>query len=106
MSDEKLDLSALDPSRDPERWERLIARVSAHATAPRAPSPSIAFDLVRWGRPLMAAAALLAVATWVPAWLRERSAPVQPLTPTGLAEWAQSGAIPSNVDVLEGFDER
>ena len=33
MESERLDLSALDPSQDPQRWESMIARVMERAGA-------------------------------------------------------------------------
>jgi hypothetical protein len=57
---ERLDLSSLDPARDPDRWSRLVAltRLRVEETLDRAvPLPS-ALDLVGgWLRPVLAAAA-------------------------------------------------
>ena len=65
MSDlERMDLSALDPGRDPERWSRLMdatrLRVEA-ALAGRAGTAGALDILGAWYRPILAAAAVLAL---------------------------------------------
>lgn len=59
---DRLDLSPLDPARDPERWARFVAltRLRIETALASGPSP---LDLVAaWFRPILAAAALLAAA--------------------------------------------
>jgi hypothetical protein len=65
MDDRPIDLAALDPTLDSERWERRIAAISALARpelARRAASAaSPALVLVGWFRPALAMAATLAL---------------------------------------------
>lgn len=61
------DLAPLDPSRDTERWERMVSGVTA-AAAPelarraRLPAPGMMMLLADWVRPTVSAAALMAAA--------------------------------------------
>jgi hypothetical protein len=61
------DLAPLDPSRDAERWERMVAGITA-AAAPelarraRMPAPGMMMLLADWVRPTVSAAALMAAA--------------------------------------------
>jgi L-fucose isomerase-like protein len=61
------DLAPLDPTRDAERWERMVAGITA-AAAPelarraRLPVPGMMMLLADWVRPTVSAAALMAAA--------------------------------------------
>lgn len=61
------DLAPLDPTRDTERWERMVAGITA-AAAPelarraRMPAPGMMMLLADWVRPTLSAAAVLAAA--------------------------------------------
>lgn len=61
------DLAPLDPGRDPDRWEAMVAGITA-AAAPelarraRLPAPGMLMMLADWVRPTVAAAALMAAA--------------------------------------------
>ena len=64
MSDsERIDLSPLDPARDPERWARLVAATRLRVESALdglAPAPA-PLDLVAgWFRPILVAAVLVA----------------------------------------------
>jgi len=66
MSDlERMDLSALDPARDPEHWSRLTEttrlRIEASLESRRG-TPKVLDILAAWHRPILAAAAVLALA--------------------------------------------
>jgi hypothetical protein len=58
-----IDLSSLDPTRDPEHFNEIVASITAEAAdelARRAhPTPIIA--VARWTRPMLAAAAVMAI---------------------------------------------
>jgi len=65
MDDERIDLSALDPGAAPDRVERgvqaVLARVAPSLAARRARGP-VVWDVLRaWRRPVLAAAALVAL---------------------------------------------
>jgi hypothetical protein len=61
------DLAPLDPTRDTERWTRMVAGIQA-AAAPelarraRMPAPGMLMLLADWVRPTVSAAALMAAA--------------------------------------------
>ena len=61
------DTAPLDPSRDTERWERMVAGITA-AAAPelarraRLPAPGMMMLLADWVRPTLSAAAVMAAA--------------------------------------------
>jgi hypothetical protein len=107
MTDPKLDLTALDPSRDQVRWDRLVRSVAARgaeAAARRRPG-WLALELSAWVRPALACAAGVALLVWVPTWLRAPPAPV-PATSAAtadraalLAAWAASDD-PSSASTL------
>ena len=129
----RLDLSALDPRRDEERFERSVrsiaARLAPTLAARRARKPDLWTLLAAWQRPVLAAAAVLAVAL-VAALMRlgplaapgssnavsahsrvaspKPAATRQPSTlleaagvPAAVAEWAETGTAPSGSSVLE-----
>jgi hypothetical protein len=121
MTDRKIDLSPLDPSRDPLRWERMVRSVAARGAeaAARGRPATLALQLVAWARPAMAAAAALALAVWVPAWLRAgptaTTTPPSTTTPAGtaadtaarLAAWAATdeSATASSLLLTLGDDD-
>jgi hypothetical protein len=63
MNDERIDLSALDPARDSERWERRIREVVAGAMLAR--RWTVSGQLSSWARPALALAAAAALFSWV-----------------------------------------
>jgi hypothetical protein len=66
MSDpDRIDLSALDPARDSEQWSRLTEATRLRIEAileGRAGAPGLLDILAAWSRPVLAAAAVLALA--------------------------------------------
>ncbi|HEX6370368.1 MAG TPA: hypothetical protein VF006_15715 [Longimicrobium sp.] len=94
------DLAPLDPSRDPDRWEAMVAGITA-AAAPelarraRLPAPGMMMLLADWVRPTVSAAALMAAAAG--AFLLAR--PDTPAQPGSLAaELGYSTSVSSWVD--------
>ncbi|HEV2851973.1 MAG TPA: hypothetical protein VHC97_04140 [Thermoanaerobaculia bacterium] len=68
MDERPIDLSPLDPTLDPERWERRIATIAALASPEMArrsmaahPAESPSLVLLGWFRPALSAAAVLAL---------------------------------------------
>jgi hypothetical protein len=57
MPDSKIDCSSLDPSLNAERWDRLIESVSDRAVIRHKRRLTISYQMLRWSRPLLAAAA-------------------------------------------------
>jgi hypothetical protein len=63
MDTERLNLSALDPAADQERWERVIMTITRNAMpelARRAAARSPLLLLAGWARPMLTAAAIMA----------------------------------------------
>jgi hypothetical protein len=59
--EERIDFSAIDPSRDEERWERMIAAVGRRGRA-AASAGGVLGQVAAWWRPALAAAAALVLA--------------------------------------------
>jgi hypothetical protein len=94
------DTAPLDPTRDPVRWEAMVAGITA-AAAPelarraRLPTPGMMMLLADWVRPTLSAAAVMAAAAG--AFLVTRPYPAA--QPTGLAtQLGYSTAVASWVD--------
>lgn len=110
MTDDRIDFSILDPKRDPERFEQMVQHVLQGARAATGPAPSLV-EFLRWGRLGLAAAALVAVAVWLPRLTvgqmqnsqggRNQGDNVVALVST----WARSGEVPTNVDVIQTLGE-
>jgi len=94
MENERIDFSRLDPARDAAGWESRMSVLARRAQAIRDNQHRLGTRLWTWGRPMLAAAAVLAVVTWTLAW---RRAPVQiPSADTALAVagWAVKDELP------------
>jgi hypothetical protein len=105
MTDNPLDLSSLDPTRDPAFDDR----VSAIMRAARIGAPPAVVDyLSRWTRPALAAAAVIAVLGGIRL-VRQGSAPGGGTTaeilgvPPGLVAIAQSSHSPGVLDLAEAL---
>jgi hypothetical protein len=101
MDDQRLDLSALDPGQDPERFERMVQAVLARAGRPV--GESVASALVARGRIVVAVAAAAAVLVWVPllATGSRGGSAVRATDPVAVVTaWAEQGAIPEGADVF------
>lgn len=109
------DLAPLDPTRDAERWERMVAGITA-AAAPelarraRLPAPGMMMLLADWVRPTLSGAALMAAAAG--AFLVARPATAAEATSlaselgysSSVAAWADAESAPSVEEMvsLEG----
>ena len=107
------DLAPLDPSRDGERWERMVAGITA-AAAPelarraRTSAPGPILLLSGWMRPTAAAATVVAAAS---ALFLATTPPATTGTggetlgealghPAAIAAWVETGAAPSVEEML------
>ncbi|HUK66976.1 MAG TPA: hypothetical protein VLV17_09135 [Anaeromyxobacteraceae bacterium] len=98
MNDDRLDLSALDPKRDPLHFERMVRAVVLRGRPRVHPVFPV---LLGWGKVAVTCAALLALSAWIPAVLRWRQG--ESRTPDRLAlvsSWAEAGSIPSDADLF------
>jgi hypothetical protein len=109
MTDEKtpqpIDFSALDPSRNQLRWERTINRLAAQASTECRRRLSVQHQLLRWGRPVLAAAAALCFIAWTASyWAAARqpaSLPDQTTEPAwSISTWAANHEIPNPGELL------
>ena len=106
-----VDLSPLDPRRDPERWERMVSGILARAAlAPRGPWGWLA----AWRRPALAAAALISAVSLGTLWWAERAAApaqngqtvVDALdVPRPVSDWIVEGRSPGLNDLYVALDE-
>ncbi len=102
MDDRPIDLAALDPTLDGERWERRIAAISALARpelahrAAAAASPALV--LVGWLRPALAMAATLALCAGAALMLQLGNAGAPAVS-------AEALRLPSAVDQWLGEDQ-
>lgn len=100
MDDDRMDLSSLDPGRDPERLERMVRSVLSRADASR--PHAYAEALVARGRGAVLLAGLLAALAWVPALAGRGNAVPDASVADAVATvagWAEAGTIPSGADV-------
>jgi len=102
MNDDKLDLSALDPALDQERWERRIGQVVARAVVAR--RWSVGGQLRSWARPALGLAAAAAVFSWLGLIVRwQEAAPLSSQSEEAisvLSRWAASDEQPSASSML------
>ncbi len=74
MSDDRIDLSALEPGRDGGRWDAAVQRTLRRvevALLDRAPADPFAF-IAQWRRPVLAAVAAVVVVVVPVEWALER----------------------------------
>jgi hypothetical protein len=118
MNDERLDLRALDPTRDPERFERTVGRIMDRAALPlaaRRTRLSAVGQVTRWWRPMLAVAAALAIAA---IGVLTQVSPASPAAatpepgvaeaigiPTTVATWMVSAETPTAAQVYTAFEE-
>lgn len=100
------DTAPLDPSRDTERWERMVVGITA-AAAPelarraRLPAPGMMMLLANWVRPTLSAAAVMAAAagafllTGADSTAEATSLTAQMGYSTSVASWVDAESAPS-----------
>lgn len=114
--DTRIDLSALDPAADPARLERSVgviaARLAPSLRRRREPAPALWLQLAGWRRPVLAAAALVVVASVV-ALVSPRPTAISAAdgggrtlaeaagVPAAVASWVEGGAPLSDEAVLD-----
>jgi len=96
---DRIDLSPLDPARDPARWERFVQQ-TLHRAMPASVSPLLAALASRRG--LLAVLAAAAMLTWIGAWTAPSPATGEEVDPAlQLAEWAGRGTVPEAAAVSD-----
>jgi hypothetical protein len=117
MEPERVDLSALDPTLDRPRYERLVRR-TLNAAAPElarraGPYAPLVF-LGGWARPLLAASAIVTVLAGGVLAATERSRDDGPAlttvdalgVPTPAADWLAEGREPTKADLVLAMERR
>jgi len=109
MNDDPLDLSPIDPTRDTERFEQMVAAIRFRSEAVfvrRRRRPTILDGVAGWWTPALAAAAVIAAASAV-SWIVALPASAQQSVlaeatgvPAAVADWAQTDATPSPGELL------
>jgi hypothetical protein len=61
---DKLDFSALDPTQDDARWQRLVAETARRGLERQRRAHTVSHQLVAWGPAAVAAAAAVALMVW------------------------------------------
>lgn len=107
MDERPLDLSALDPARDPARWRGVVGATLARVDDALLHRRQDALALIAgWRRPLLAAAAaalLLLLPVEVALERREaRTETVRGLVAASTA-WAQEGRAPTGAELLRAM---
>ena len=102
--DDRIDFSALDPSRNELRWARSVDGIVGKALAERRKRLSVEQQLLRWARPVLAVAAGLGIVAWTAGFLAagrpDRVSSVQPPPALTLASWAANNQIPEPSDLF------
>ena len=111
-----IDLSSLDPTRDRARFERVVGSINARArgelAARRGQTNAIAM-LARWKRPMLAAAAMVALISGTILFnVRVPQPYFAPQTdgiaeamgiPEALAQWIDADGLPTTADWISAF---
>jgi hypothetical protein len=102
MDDDKLDFSALDPTRDRVGWERRIASVATRGLAARRRSLTVTQQLGAWQRPVLAVAAALAAASWLGVFAGERWGSVEPQESAEVvwSRWTLGEEVPQTSEIF------
>jgi hypothetical protein len=101
--EKRIDLSVLDPARDPERWDRLLSSLAVRAAQSHRERWSGRLVLV-WSRPAFVLAAALALLVWGATFLLEAPRAPRPVSrpdpAVTLIEWVQLERPPTPTDIL------
>jgi hypothetical protein len=102
MSDRKIDFSAIDPQRDPDRYNRQVEATAARALA-RRKGTAFTFTLLASARPALLVAASVALVTWCGVTVRNDSTTENGADDAAwvLTRWAVTGEEPSVASMLE-----
>lgn len=116
MTDDRIDFTPLDPTRDPERFERIVQDVMAEAEdllAARRAEHGVIGQVAGWWKPLLAAAAAVAVVS--AATLRLAPADTRSETefgiaeaigvPTSVADWLETDEAPTAAELLFALED-
>lgn len=117
MTDDRIDFTPLDPTRDPQRFERIVSEVMREAGPALAGTRlegAVFGQLVRWWKPLLVAASIAAVAAAATLSLvpTRRSADAAEYglaeamgVPAVMADWLESEETPTTAELLVALED-
>lgn len=118
MTDDRLDLRPLDPTRDSARYERAIGRIMDRAALPlsaRRARTTAMGQITTWWRPMLALAAALSLAAVGVLTQVQPAAAVTEASdasvaealgiPTALATWLDAAETPTAAQVFSALEE-
>lgn len=100
--EDKIDLTALDPMRDSEHWNRLVVSITDRARTRVRAKRSVTGQLAAWARPTLAVAAALCLIVWLGA-LSQRDSAGEDAVEL-LSHWANGAELPATSNILEAFN--
>jgi hypothetical protein len=107
MDPDRLDLSALDPTHDRVRWEKMVRSVASRGLARGSRPSEVLAQLVAWWRPALAMAAAAVALSWLPAFLASpsRGRAVREATPfadpvLSTTSWVLRDRSPETAEVI------
>lgn len=117
MDDDRIDFSSLDPTRDLDRFDRLVGSImeqSGDELAHRRATSNPLMQLVNWKRPMLAAAAVIAMVSVGVLFGVEGSSGVEYAeestgiaeaigVPTLLAQGIRNNDMPTTAELFEAF---
>jgi hypothetical protein len=116
MNDDRIDFSAVDPTKDEEHFERLVSSI-VHEAAPelarRVGRLTVVAQVGQWFQPLLAAAAVIIVVSLGVLWqlggngstvLAESGIEESLGVPAQVASWIRSDELPTTSDLLETIE--
>lgn len=100
MDEDRIDFSALDPHRSPQRREHQVQQVLAAIHAPSSTTAPLQDALLRRGPVFAGVALALLVAAWAPVLVRGDGGSVKTVdTYEQVSGWAQADAVPAEADL-------
>ncbi|MGE0324179.1 MAG: hypothetical protein AB7K71_25730 [Polyangiaceae bacterium] len=94
---ERIDLSSLDPARDPERWQLRLDETVYMAIRARDRRITVGGQIYLWTKPLLGIAAGIAAIVWTGALLSGNSETTTVEDPHAtLSAWAAEGEVPTS----------
>ncbi len=114
MDDDRIDFSALDPTRDLDRFDKLVGSImeqAAEELETRSSSNNPLMQLVNWRRPMLAAAAVIAMVSVGVLWQVESPEVEEETTgiaeaigvPDLLAQGIRNNDMPTTAELFEAF---
>lgn len=116
MGEDRIDFSSLDPTQDQDRFDRLVGSVMEQAAdelTRRGVSSNPLMQLLNWKRPMLAAAAVIAMVSGGILWQVQAPVGVEETTgvaeaigvPSLLAQAIRYNEIPTTAELFDALQE-